>query len=83
MPVAFRVYGYGTDNFIDREKELRLMITAFENGFGPRLVATFKDGRYVKSLVFEYQMVRHYMKHSTRFLYTIFMFYFLSLFIPG
>ena len=44
-PVAFRIYGANTDQFIDRGQELALMRLAFDNGFGPQVLATFRNGR--------------------------------------
>lgn len=44
-PVAFRVYGNGTEKFIDRKKELEIMTILHEHEFGPSLLGTFDNGR--------------------------------------
>lgn len=44
-PVAVRLYGANTEQFIDRAKELAIMEMAARQGFGPRVLATFDNGR--------------------------------------
>lgn len=50
-PMVFRVYGNGTDTFIDRTSEMRTMQWCHKHGFGPLLAATFEDGRIEGFLV--------------------------------
>jgi choline kinase len=45
QPVAVRLYGANTEQFIDRDKELAIMEVAAQHGFGPRVLATFANGR--------------------------------------
>lgn len=47
----FRVYGNGTETFIDRASEMRTMQWCHQHGFGPLLAATFEDGRIEGFLV--------------------------------
>ncbi|GAB4813812.1 hypothetical protein N2152v2_000858 [Parachlorella kessleri] len=44
-PVAFRIYGDNTENFIDRKKEVELMQLLQCHGFGPQLLGVFDTGR--------------------------------------
>ena len=55
-PVAFRVYGDNTEQFVDRAKELVLMHLAHEHGFGPQVCVRGWRGRghqrnHVKTLL--------------------------------
>ena len=44
-PVAFRVYGIGTEKFVDRAKEVATMQRLHRNKFGPALLGLFTNGR--------------------------------------
>ena len=44
-PVAFRVYGDNTEQFVDRSRELGIMELVHSNGFGPQVLGTFINGR--------------------------------------
>lgn len=44
-PVAFRVYGDNTEQFVDRERELGIMELVHSHGFGPAVLGTFSNGR--------------------------------------
>ncbi|PSC74786.1 Replication A 70 kDa DNA-binding subunit isoform A [Micractinium conductrix] len=43
--VVFRIYGDNTEQFIDRQRELQVMALVHARGFGPRVLATFSNGR--------------------------------------
>ncbi|KAG7668878.1 hypothetical protein Ndes2526B_g00589 [Nannochloris sp. 'desiccata'] len=44
-PIALRIYGIGTDKFVDREKEVKTMQLLHLNGFGPAILGLFTNGR--------------------------------------
>ena len=44
-PIALRIYGIGTEKFIDREKEVTTMQLLHRNGFGPQIRGLFTNGR--------------------------------------
>lgn len=43
--VAVRVYGQGTEKFVDREQELHVMTLLHHHGFGAALLGIFSNGR--------------------------------------
>lgn len=43
--VTVRVYGEGSERFVEREREMRIMELLHEHGFGPKLVGIFGNGR--------------------------------------
>jgi ethanolamine kinase len=44
-PIALRIYGIGTEKFVDREKEVKTMQLLHRNGFGPAILGLFTNGR--------------------------------------
>lgn len=61
-PVAFRIYGDNTEQFIDRTRELALMQLAHEHGFGPRVLATFGNGRIEQFLPMRSLQASHVLR---------------------
>lgn len=43
--VAVRVYGEGSERFVEREREMRAMEMLHDHGFGPKLLGIFGNGR--------------------------------------
>jgi ethanolamine kinase len=43
--VTVRVYGEGSERFVEREREMRIMELLHEHGFGPELLGIFGNGR--------------------------------------
>jgi len=43
--LVVRVYGDNTEKFVDRKEEVGLMEALHKNGFGPRVLGTFSNGR--------------------------------------
>jgi ethanolamine kinase len=44
-PIVLRIYGIGTEKFVDREKEVTMMQLLHRNGFGPQILGLFTNGR--------------------------------------
>ncbi|KNE58486.1 hypothetical protein AMAG_04057 [Allomyces macrogynus ATCC 38327] len=48
--LLLRVYGVGMENYIEREREIYWLRKLSETGYGPRLLATFANGRFEEFL---------------------------------
>lgn len=56
-----RIYGEGSENIIDRREELKLFEKLSSLGIGPKLIASFNNGRieeYIESKVLTAEMMR-------------------------
>jgi hypothetical protein len=61
--VLVRIYGAGTNNFVDRKSELRYIKYLSEQGMCPPLYATFNNGRayaYCSGVTLDYERFKTY-----------------------
>ncbi|KNB45765.1 hypothetical protein JH06_1369 [Blastocystis sp. subtype 4] len=45
FPILFRIYGAGSSDFLNREKELKFLSVLSKNNFGIELLCSFPEGR--------------------------------------
>ena len=61
--VLVRIFGAGTNNFVDRKSELRYIKYLSEQGMCPPLYATFNNGRayaYCSGVTLNYERFKTY-----------------------